>query len=260
MIALPKLLAASEFPPLTHIVQWPEFLFEDTPFGINKVVLVYFFAIALTVLLFTLGNQRRMVPKGMQNLAESSVNFVEEGIVMQTMGPDGLKYTPFLMSIFFFIFFTNIFEIIPVIQMPAAARIALPMFLALLVWFVFIIVGIVKQGPISYFKNSLFLPDVPWPIHLLGVPIEFVSTFLVRPFSLMVRLFANLLAGHILLVTFAVLSSQLWVTEWYAIFLPLPVLAVIFFVGFELLVSVLQAYIFALLAGVYIGSSMHADH
>ena len=255
-----NLLAASEFPPLTHIVQWPAFLLEGSPLAINKVVLVYFFAIALTMALFILGNKRKLVPAGMQNIAESSVNFVEDGIVMQTMGPDGLKYTPFLMSIFFFVFFTNIFEVIPIIQMPASARIALPMFLALTVWFVFIVVGIIKQGPIGYFKNSLFLPDVPWPIHLLGVPIEFVSTFLVRPFSLMVRLFANLLAGHILLVTFAVLSSSLWVMEWYVIFLPLPVLGVIFFTAFEILVSFLQAYVFALLTGVYIGSSLHAAH
>jgi F-type H+-transporting ATPase subunit a len=91
-------------------------------------------------------------------------------------------------------------------------------------------------------------------------PIEFVSTFLVRPFSLMVRLFANLLAGHILLVTFAVLSSQLWTGKWYAVFLPLPVFGVIFFTAFEILVSFLQAYVFALLSGVYIGSSLHADH
>jgi F-type H+-transporting ATPase subunit a len=249
-----------EFPPLTHIVQWPAFLFEDTPLAVNKVVLVYLFAVLLTLAVFLLGNKRKLVPSGMQNIAESSVNFVEDGIVMQTMGPDGLKYTPFLMSIFFFVFFTNIFEIIPVIQMPASARIALPMFLALTVWVVFIVVGIVKQGPIGYFKNALFPPGVPKALYLLVAPIEFVSTFLVRPFSLMVRLFANLLAGHILLVTFAVLSSALIVGKWYAVFLPLPVIAVIFFTAFELLVSFLQAYVFALLTGVYIGSSLHADH
>ena len=246
-----------EFPPLTHVVQWPAFLFEGTPFAINKVVLVYLFAVLLTVGLFVAGNKGRLVPSGAQNLAESAVNFIEDGIAMQTMGPEGLKYTPFLASIFFFVFFTNIFEVIPIIQMPAAARIALPMLLALTVWFVFIIVGIIKQGPITYFKNSILLPDVPVAVHILGVPIEFVSTFIVRPFSLMVRLFANLLAGHLLLVTFAVLSSALWITEWYAVFLPLPVLAVIFFVAFEILVSVLQAYVFALLTGVYIGTSLH---
>ena len=76
----------------------------------------------------------------------------------------------------------------------------------------------------------------------------------------MVRLFANLLAGHILLVTFAVLSSGLVIGKWYAVFLPLPVVAVIFFTAFEVLVSFLQAYVFALLTGVYIGSSLHAEH
>ena len=248
-----------EFPPLTHIVQWPAFLLEDTPFAINKVVLVYFFAVLLTMAVFLLG-KRELVPTGMQNVAESSVNFVEDGIVMQTMGSDGLKYTPFLMSIFFFVFFTNIFEIVPVIQMPASARIALPMLLALTVWVVFIVVGIIKQGPIGYFKNALFPPGVPPALYILVAPIELVSTFLVRPFSLMVRLFANLLAGHILLVTFAVLTSGLVIGKWYAVFLPLPLFAVIFFTAFEILVSFLQAYVFALLTGVYIGSSLHAEH
>ncbi len=249
-----------EFPPLTYIVQWPAFLFEDTAFAVNKVVLVYFFAILMTVALFVLGNKKQLVPTGAQNLAESSVGFIEDEIVMPTMGADGLKYAPFLASIFFFVFFTNIFEVVPVIQMPASARIALPMLLALTVWFVFIIVGVIKQGPIGYFKNALFPPGVPPALYILVTPIEFVSTFLVRPFSLMVRLFANLLAGHILLVTFAVLSAGLVTTEWYAVFLPLPALAMIFFVAFEVLVSVLQAYVFALLTGVYIGSSLHADH
>lgn len=247
-----------DFPPLTHVVQWPAFLFEDTPFAVNKVVLVYLFAVLLTVGLFLAGSKGRLIPSGAQNVAEAAVNFVEEDIALQTIGPDGLKYTPFLTSIFFFVFFTNIFEIVPIIQMPASARIALPMLLAMVVWVVFIAVGIIKQGPLTYFKNSILLPDVPWAVHILGIPIEFVSTFIVRPFSLMVRLFANLLAGHLLLVTFAVLSSALVVSEWYVVFLPLPVLAVIFFTAFEILVSVLQAYVFALLTGVYIGSSMHA--
>jgi F-type H+-transporting ATPase subunit a len=87
-----------------------------------------------------------------------------------------------------------------------------------------------------------------------------VSTFLVRPFSLMVRLFANLLAGHILLVTFAVLSAGLWTTEWYAVFLPLPAFAMVFFTAFEVMVSFLQAYVFALLSGVYIGLAISHEH
>jgi F-type H+-transporting ATPase subunit a len=253
-------LLALEFPPLGHIVDWKPFALAGTPFAINKVVLVYFFSIILTMLIFILGNKKKLVPTGMQNLAEMSIDFVENGIVMETMGPSGLTWTPYLLSLFLFIFFNNIFEIIPFVQMPANARIALPMFLAMLTWVLFNAAGIKSQGLFKYLKNNLFPPGVPAPLYILVTPIEFVSTFLVRPFSLMVRLFANLLAGHILLVTFAILSAALWTQDWTAVFLPLPVIAVIFFTLFEILVSVLQAYVFTLLASVYIGGAVHPDH
>src|SRR3546814_10998505 len=128
--------------------------------------------------------------------------------------------------------------------MPATARIALPMFLAVFVWFVFNISGMIEHGPIGYLKHSLIPPGVPVGLLPIIVPIEFVSNFLVRPFSLMVRLFANLLAGHILLVTFAVLTAALWPQKWYAVFLPLPLFAVLFFPAFELPVPFLPAYVF----------------
>lgn len=251
---------AVEFPPLGHIVDWPNFALEDTAFAINKVVLIYFVSALLTIGLFVLGNKKRLVPTGAQNVAEMSIDFVENEIVMQTMGPEGLRWTPYLLSLFLFIFFNNIFEIIPFVQMPANARIALPMFLALLTWVLFNYAGIRSQGLIHYFKNALFPPGVPKALYILVTPIELVSTFLVRPFSLMVRLFANLLAGHILLVTFAVLSAALWTADWTAVFLPLPVIAVVFFTLFEILVSFLQAYVFTLLAAVYIGGAMHPEH
>jgi F-type H+-transporting ATPase subunit a len=125
---------------------------------------------------------------------------------------------------------------------------------------IFNAVGVANQGPIGYLKSSLFPPGVPKALYLLVTPIEFVSTFLVRPFSLAVRLFANLLAGHILLVTFAVLTAALWVQQWYACFMPLPFLMLLFLTGFELLVAFLQAYIFTILTAVYIGGAMHPEH
>ena len=248
-----------EFPPLSHIVNWPEFVGDDT-WGINKVVLIYALAALATMLIFKLGSKQQLVPTGAQNLAEMSVEFIEDGIVMETIGKEGLKYTPLLIAQFFFIFFCNIFEIIPGVQMPATARIALPMFLAVFIWFVFNIAGMVEHGPIGYLKHSLIPPGVPAGLLPIIVPIEFVSNFLVRPFSLMVRLFANLLAGHILLVTFAVLTAALWTQKWYAVFLPLPLFAVIFFTAFEILVSFLQAYVFTLLAAVYIDSATSHEH
>lgn len=254
------MLLALEFPPLTHITHWSDMAFKNTPFAINKVVLVYGFAVLLTVLLFTLGNKKKLVPTGMQNMAEMSIEFVEEGIVKETMGPEGKKYVPILTAFFFFIFFTNIFEVVPGIQMPASARIALPLLLSLTAFLIYTVAGMISHGPLGFFKHMLVPPGVPVGLLPIIVPIEFVSNFLVRPFSHMVRLFANLLAGHILLVTFTVLSASLWTAKWYAVFLPLPVFGVIFFVAFEILVSFLQAYVFTLLTGVYINSTVSHEH
>jgi F-type H+-transporting ATPase subunit a len=253
-------LLALEFPPLGHIVDWKPFALDGTPFAINKVVLIYFISIILTMLLFILGNKKKLVPTGMQNLAEMSIDFVENGIVMETMGPSGLTWTPYLLSLFLFIFFNNIFEIIPFVQMPANARIALPMFLALLTWVLFNAAGIKSQGLFKYLKNNLFPPGVPAPLYILVTTIEFVSTFLVRPFSLMVRLFANLLAGHILLVTFAILSAAMWSVGPSLVILPLPALVLILLTAFEVMVAFLQAYIFTILTAVYIGGAIHPEH
>ena len=253
------MIFGAEFPPLSHIVNWPEFIGDDT-WGINKVVLIYLFAVVITMAIFILGNKKQLVPTGTQNFAEMSVEFIDEQIALPTMGTDGLKWTPYFLSLFFFIFFCNIFEIVPVIQMPATARIALPMFLALLTYVLYHGSGFKEHGPIGYLKHALVPPGVPVALLLLVVPIEFISKFLVQPFSHTVRLFANLLAGHILLVTFAVLSSALWIAQWNVIFLPLPVIAVIFFTAFEVLVSFLQAYVFTLLAGVYIGAAVSHEH
>ena len=250
---------ALEFPPLSHIVNWPGFVGDGEIWEINKVVLVYGFAVLLTILVFTLGNKGQLVPTGMQNVAESAVEFIEDGIIMETMGKEGLKYTPYFLSLFFFIFFTNIFEVIPIIQMPASARIALPMVLALMAYVIYHGAGFKSHG-LGYFKHALVPPGVPIALLILVIPIEFISKFLVQPFSHTVRLFANLLAGHILLVTFAVLTSGLFVPKWYAILSPLPLLGVVFFTAFEVLVSFLQAYVFTLLTGVYINSAASHEH
>jgi F-type H+-transporting ATPase subunit a len=145
--------------------------------------------------------------------------------------------------------------------MPATARIAIPLFLSLLVWVIFIVVGFKHQGP-RYLKNSLFPPGVPGPLYILVAPIEFISTFLVRPLSLTVRLFANMLAGHILLVTFALLTEELIKSDTLALkpVAILPFFMLLFITAFEVLVGFLQAYIFAMLAGVYIGGAAHPEH
>jgi F-type H+-transporting ATPase subunit a len=251
-------LAALEFPPIGHLLEW-----EDLGAGFNKVALIFVLALAVTILLFTIaGRQAALVPRGVQNLVEASIDFVRDGIVMQTIGPDGMTFMPLLLALFWFIFLTNITEIVPFIQFPANARMAMPFFLAVMTWAIFNIVGVVKQGLFGYLKSSLFPPGVPKALYALVTPIELISTFLVRPFSLAVRLFANMLAGHLLLVTFAVLTAALWTSDpfWLPGVLPFSFLMLVFLTGFEILVSVLQAYIFTILAAVYIGGAMHPEH
>jgi F-type H+-transporting ATPase subunit a len=181
-------------------------------------------------------------------------------VIMQTIGPDGMRYLPFLASLFFFILICNLFEIIPFFQMPANARMAGPALLALTTWAFFIAVGVKHQGPLKYLKSSLFPPGVPKALYILVTPIELISTFIVRPFSLAVRLFANMLAGHILLVTFTVLCITLFTASLLVLVLPFSFFMLVALTGFELMVAFLQAYIFTILAAVYIGGALHPEH
>lgn len=254
-------ILALEFPPIENIVEWPAFLFEGTPIAFNKIALGYVLATVATLALFLLAGKRRaLVPKGVQNVAEASVDFINKGIVEQAIGHGGTPFAPFLTALFFFVFFNNILEVVPGWQMPGNARMAMPVFLGVLVLVLFVAVGIRAQGFGSYLKSSLFPPGLPKGLYALVTPIELISTFLVRPFSLAVRLFANMLAGHILLISFAVLSAALWVASWQAIFLPLPFAMLTGLIGFEILVAFLQAYIFTILTAVYIGGALHPEH
>jgi F-type H+-transporting ATPase subunit a len=251
---------ALEFPPINEVLRWKD-LFP----GFNKIALIVVAAALIGSLIFLLaGNKDPMkAPKGIRNLAESIVEFIENGIIMQTMGRDGLGWTPFLLSLFVFIYLCNVPGVIPLLQMPATARMALPLFMSLVVWVVFIGTGIKHQGGLGYLKSSLFPPGVPKALYVLVTPIELISTFFVRPFSLTVRLFANMLAGHMLLVTFAVLSKALFQAEGNPGLIPVGILPLAMLVGltaFEVMVAFLQAYIFTILASVYIGSAAHPEH
>ena len=250
-----------EFPAIDKLVEWPNAFGVDSDawYGFNKVGFINLVALVLTSLLFLIGARGRMVPKGAQNLVESAVGFIRDGIIMETIGPAGLRYLPFLTSLFFFILIGNIFEVVPFFHFPANARMAGPAVLALLVWLFFIAVGIKNQG-LKYFWNSVAPPGVPKALLPLVIPIELLSTFIVRPFSLAVRLFANMLAGNILLVTFSVLCITLFSASLLALVLPFSFAMLVGLTGFEMMVAFLQAYIFTILASVYIGSSMHAEH
>jgi F-type H+-transporting ATPase subunit a len=247
-----------DFPPISHLVEWQNLFGTNGPFGINKVVLLTWLAVIIVLAFFFSARKRQLVPSGSQNLAEAVIDFIRNDIILQTMGSEGLNWTPFLLTLFSFIFVCNIFEIIPIIQMPVTARMAIPFFMTMIVYFIYHFMGIKYQGVGGYFKSMLFPPGVPKPLYALVSPIEFITFFFTRPLSLAVRLFANLLAGHLLLVTFSILTAALFSATYIGAIVPGSLLVALY--GFEVLVAVLQAFIFTILTAVYIGGAMHPEH
>jgi F-type H+-transporting ATPase subunit a len=247
-----------EFPPIDELFRWKDIVFENTPFAINKTSLLVLISSALILIIF-IGASRKMklVPSGMQNVVEATYEFVDKGITRDVIGADATRFTPFLGSLFLFVLFLNIWEIIPGLQFPPTSRIAIPMFLALMVYVLYWFLGFKHQG-VKYLTGHLFPPGVPKPLYLLLTPIEFIQIAVVRPFSLAVRLFANMMAGHILLTALALLTSYALTNA--------PIIAVgpfalnVGVTAFELLVGFLQAYIFTLLTAVYIADSLHPEH
>ena len=254
-------LLAIEFPPISHVIEWLALFLEGTLLEVNKVVILMWLTVAISFAFFYVASKKQqLVPTGIQGIAEATVDFIRNGVVMQTMGPDGLPWTSFLVSLFMFIFIGNIWEIIPGVQMPVHARIAFPALMAITVWVLYHFVGIKEQGLGGYLKSSLFLPGVPKAMHLLLAPIEAVTLIVSRPLSLAVRLFANMLAGHLLLVNFATITAAVWALGPTLVIWPFSFGLLVGLTAFEILVAFLQAFIFCMLTSVYIGQSMHPDH
>jgi len=256
---------AELLPNVNELFQWKGILFEHTWYEVNKTAIMALISTLLCILLFFVGSRKKkMVPTGVQNVAEMGYETVEGMIAVEVMGEEtGRKWAPFLATLFFWIFFINIWSTVPFVYFPATSRIAIPIYLALQTWVIFIFTGFKHQG-IGYIKNSLFPPGVPKALYLLVTPIEFVSKVFVRPFSLAVRLFANMTAGHVLLAIFAIMTSQLIIDHNSGAFqIPLgilPFFALVAMTAFEFLVAVLQAYIFTILTAVYVNESIHPEH
>ena len=249
-------------PPGTEIFDYTDTcLIGSGNFCVTRITFWMLMSAVIIAALFVVAFRRpQIVPRGLQNAMESLVDFIRNGIVMEVMGREGLPFLPFLTSLFVFIWVNNLYGIIPGINFPTTARMAIPMFLAILVWFVFNIVGIVKQGGLHYIKNTLFIPGVPPALYILVTPIEFVTVFIVRPLTLAVRLTANMIAGHLMLTIFFVGT---WYLQWKLMTIPMAAVSFAlgtFITAFEVLVGVLQAYIFTILSAVYIAGAIHPEH
>jgi F-type H+-transporting ATPase subunit a len=262
--ALFGLVAASFERPTTKDFVWPcwgpSIKVGGITFCYNFVFFVLTIAFAATILFFVLAlRDPKIVPGKFQSMVEMGVEFVRNQILIQMIGPEGMGFLAFLSTLFFFIFFGNILEIIPFVGFPLNSRIAFPIVMAIVSWVVYNTVGIRKHGFFGYMKLVLFPPGAPIPLYFLLTPIEFITVILVRPLTLSVRLFANMVAGHFLLAVFFLGTVALLTTAPYALGLVSGALAIVL-VGFEIFVSGLQAFIFAILTASYIGGALAEEH
>ena len=231
--------------PLFHIGGHPIFF-------TNQSLLMVIVVIAASLFLTLVVKPGRLIPTRGQSMAEVSYEFVANMIHSAT-GEDGLKYFPFIFTLFIFVLFCNFLGMVPG-SFTVTSQIAVTFSLSCLVILLVIVVGFLKHG-IGFLK--LFVPQAPWYLLILLIPIEVIS-FLTRPISLSVRLFANMLAGHTMLAVFAgfvvALGSAGGIFTGLAI---APMLLIVAIMLLELLVAFLQAYVFAILTCIYLNEALH---
>ena len=234
--------------PLEHFELHP--IIDINLFGVdisvNKAVIMMWIICILIPCLFMLAARgRRIIPTRLQSLTEISIEFLRN-LVVDNMGKKGLKFFPFIATLFFFILFCNLLGIIPGAY-TVTSQVIVTGFFAIVVFIISQIVGFLIHG-IGYLK--VFVPaGVPKFIIPLIIPIEIVS-MMARPLSLAVRLFANMTAGHtILIVLFSLAISLKYIGV-------LPFFFTVAFTGLEIFIAFIQAYIFTILTCVYIGEAI----
>ncbi|HKX63949.1 MAG TPA: F0F1 ATP synthase subunit A [Rhizomicrobium sp.] len=234
--------------PVLHLAGYPIYF-------TNQALLMIVVALVSSLFLTLAVKPNRLVPTRGQSMAELSYEFVANMIHSAT-GEDGLKYFPFVFTLFIFVLCSNFFGMVPG-SFTVTSQIAVTLALACLVVGMVIVVGFMKHG-IGFLK--LFVPHAPWYLLILLIPIEVIS-FLTRPISLSVRLFANMLAGHTMLAVFAGFVVSLGAAGAWAPLAIAPMLLIVAIMLLELLVAFLQAYVFAILTCIYLNEALHLhDH
>jgi F-type H+-transporting ATPase subunit a len=241
----------------------PVLLFSGTPFEITRITLARFFATIILVLLFWLGTRKmKLVPSRFQSLIEMGLDFVRGNVADEILGKkDGRRFLPILTTVFFLVLFFNLTGAVGGINIAGTSTIGVPLVLAIVAYVVFIYAG-VKKHPGTFFKNALFPSGVPWFLYFIVTPIEIVSTFILRPVTLTLRLLMNMIVGHLLLVVFFSATS-FFLFDSHSLFALFGVGTIAFgfvFTLFEIFVAVLQAYVFSLLTAVYAQLALNDEH
>ena len=252
-----------EAPTLTHEFDPAPFLFVGTPFEMNRILLVRLIATIILALLLALYAKRsKLIPGRAQAAMEMLLEFSKVSIAEEIMGgeEEARRYQPLLMTIFLGVLFMNLTGVIPGLQIAGTSLIGMPIIYALAAYVGFVSAGINAHGS-KFFKDQLMPPGVPWPLYFIMVPLEFLSTFILRPVTLTIRLLANMMAGHFVLVLCFLGTHYLYFQMSGLVggaLGSLTLLGGIVFVAFELFIGALQAYIFAMLSAAYISLSVSA--
>lgn len=221
-------------------------------FSITKTMVMMVLASVICIILLWFAansNKKNKVPKGIGNMVESMVVFVRDDIVVPNMGKEGLKLMPFFLTLFFFIMIANLIGLFPFMAQPTK-NINVTAALALITFFVTQVKGIQAQGFVNYFKG-LVPPGVPVFVLPIMVVVEFIGLF-TKPFSLLMRLFANITAGSIIIFS---LIGLIFVMEYAGSVIAVPFALFIYMM--EIFIALLQAYIFTMLSVLYINMAMH---
>ncbi len=250
-------------PPGAEEVFPPE-IFGQVAWFDKAILLVIVSVFIISAFLWAAVRRPAMVPGRMQFTGELLYNFVRNGIGRDIIGSkEFMNFVPLLFTLFTFIMVNNVFGVTPFVSFPPMAHIAFPMVLAIIVLVVYNVAGIRRQGFVRYFKDVMFIPGVPWFVYPILAPIELLTILFIRPFTLTLRLFANMFAGHMLLLVFVTgaeymifeaanpaLKAAGLLTGGVAIVMSL----------FELFIELFQAYIFALLTALYISGAVNEGH
>jgi len=241
-----------------------EFLGQQMQLGVTKPMLqVVVVAVFVFGFLFLASRQRSLVPGKLQFSGESAYGFVRNSMGRDIIGSqDFMRFVPYLVTIFFFILLNNLMASVPFFQFPTMGRSGMVYGLAILSWIIYNSVGIQKHGFLGYLKLQCVPAGITGPILALLIPLEFMSNLIVRPVTLALRLFANMFAGHLLLILFA-LGGEYLLLHGAALVKPVGILAWLLFIAvafLELLVQFLQAYVFTLLNAMYISGALADEH
>lgn len=242
----------------------PVLLWEGTFFEFNRIMLVRVVAAAVLIFIFWMVARRaKVIPGRGQAALEMLLDFVRVQIVETVMSKENAKrFLPFLTTLFVAILFFNLTGVIPLLNMAGTALIGLPLVMAIWVYCLYLTVGFKEHGFLGYLKMNLFPAGVPWFVYPLLTPIEFLQVFVLRPATLALRLAANMMAGHLLLVLCFAATHFFFLeaTGGMQALGAVSLLAGLGFTLFEMFVSFLQAYVFVMLSSVYLNMAVEDAH